>query len=99
MSAWWDGRRLWVTRPSHLCDVWVGDLGVVGVSSIFGLIRGSGAFAAVLPTFVLVSRMHRGTTIVSGLCVRPSYSLISRLLVSSLSLGISSLICPATQCM
>jgi hypothetical protein len=36
----------------------VGDLGVVVTSSIFGLVRGSGAFAPVLPTFVLVSRMQ-----------------------------------------
>jgi hypothetical protein len=45
-------------RPSHSCDEWVCDLGAVGASSIFGLIRGSGAFDVVLPTFVLVSRMH-----------------------------------------
>jgi hypothetical protein len=44
-------------RPSHSCDGWVGDLGEVGSSSIFGLVRGSGTFAAVLPSFVLVSRM------------------------------------------
>ena len=115
------------------------DLGAVGVSLIFGLIRGDGAFAVVLPTFVLVSRMQlaeqyrgnghfltvvsssrhetmvvgsltrtstfrvdlgvSGATIVSGSCVRPSHSLISRLLTSSLSLGISSLFCRATQCM
>ncbi len=37
---------------------WVGGLGGVGASSIFGLIRRAGAFAAVLPTFVLVSRMQ-----------------------------------------
>jgi hypothetical protein len=37
-------------------DGWVGGLGAVGASSIFGLVRGAGAFAAVLPTFVLVSR-------------------------------------------
>jgi hypothetical protein len=36
----------------------VGVLGVVGASSIFGLVRRAGAFAAVLPTFVLVSRMQ-----------------------------------------
>ncbi len=40
------------------CDGWVCDLGKVGVSSIFGLIRGVGAFDPVLPTFVLVSRMY-----------------------------------------
>jgi hypothetical protein len=50
-----DGRRVcgW--------DGWVGGLGEVGASSIFGLSHGLvlrvGAFAAVLPTFVLVSRM------------------------------------------
>jgi hypothetical protein len=45
------------TRPSHSCDGWVFDLGEVGVSSIFGLVRWTGNFAVVLPTFVLVSRM------------------------------------------
>ena len=45
-------------RPTHSCDRWVCDLGAVGASSIFGLVRGAGAFAAVLPTFVLVSRMQ-----------------------------------------
>ncbi len=39
-------------------DGWVGGLGAVGVSSIFGLVRGVGAFVEVLPTFVLVSRIH-----------------------------------------
>ena len=39
-------------------DVWVCGLGTVGVSSIFGLVRRSGTFATVLPTFVLVSRIH-----------------------------------------
>jgi hypothetical protein len=39
-------------RPTHSCDGWVCDLGAVGASSIFGLVRGAGAFAAVLPTFV-----------------------------------------------
>jgi hypothetical protein len=34
------------------------DLGAVGASSIFGLVRRARAFAAVLPTFVLVSRMQ-----------------------------------------
>ena len=32
-------------------------LGVVGVSSIFGLVRGAGTVTVVFPTFVLVSRM------------------------------------------
>ena len=48
----------WRARPSHSCDGWVGDLGVVGTSSIFGLVRGTGSFVVVLPTFVLVSRIH-----------------------------------------
>ena len=39
----WDGR--------------VGGLGAVGASLVFGLVRGAGAFAAVLPSFVLVSNM------------------------------------------
>jgi hypothetical protein len=125
-------------RPSHSCDGWVCDLGAVDASLIFGLVRGTGAFAAVLPTFVLVSRMqfaqryrgnaisfsatsssrHKamvggalardsalrvglgvgGATIVSGSCAHPSHSRISRLLTSSLSLGISSLFCRVTQC-
>ena len=37
----WDGR---------VCG-----LGAVGASLVFGLVRGAGAFAAVLPSFVLVS--------------------------------------------
>ena len=37
-------------HPSYSCDGWVCDLGVVGSSSIFGLIRGTGAFATVFPT-------------------------------------------------
>jgi hypothetical protein len=43
------------TRPSHSCDGWVCDLGVVGVLSIFGLARRAGAFAGGLFTFSLVS--------------------------------------------
>ena len=43
------------TRPSHSCDGWVCDLGVVGVLSIFGLTCRSGVFAGGLVTFVLVS--------------------------------------------
>jgi hypothetical protein len=39
-------------HPSHSCDGWVGDLGSVGVSSIFGLVRGAGVFATVLPTLL-----------------------------------------------
>ncbi len=34
------------------------DLGVVGASSIFGWVRGTGVFTVVLPTFVLVPRMQ-----------------------------------------
>ncbi len=40
------------------CDGWWCDLGVVDTSSIFGWVRGAGAFVPVLPTFVLVSRMQ-----------------------------------------
>jgi hypothetical protein len=39
-------------------DGWVCGLGAVGVSSISGLVRRAGAFAAVLPTLVFVSRMQ-----------------------------------------
>ena len=126
--------------PSHSCDGWVCCLGAVGASLTFGVVRGAGAFAAVLPTFVLVSGIQlaqryrgniatsfsaasssrreamvggalarvsafrvglgvSGATIVSGSCACPSLSRISRCLTSSLSLGISSLFCRATQCM
>ncbi len=44
--------------PSHSCDGWVCDLGVVDASSIFGLVHGAGAFTVVLPTIVLVSRIQ-----------------------------------------
>ena len=43
------------TRPSHSCDGWVCDLGVVGVPLIFGLTRGSGTFVGGMLTFALVS--------------------------------------------
>ena len=43
--------------PSRSCDGWVCGLGAVGASLVFGLVRGAGAFAAVLPSFALVSRM------------------------------------------
>jgi hypothetical protein len=36
---------------------WVFGLGVVSTSLDFGLVRGTGAFAVVLPSFPLVSRM------------------------------------------
>ena len=39
-------------------DGLLGGLGAVGASLTFGVIRGAGAFAAVLPTFVLVSGIH-----------------------------------------
>ncbi len=45
-------------RPSPSCGGWVCDLGVVGASSIFGLVRGTGSFVSVLPTLVLVSRFQ-----------------------------------------
>jgi hypothetical protein len=38
-------------------DPWVCGLGEVSVSLALGLVRGAGAFAAVLPSFALVSRM------------------------------------------
>jgi hypothetical protein len=38
-------------------DGWVCGLGAVGASLVFGLVPGAGAFAAVLPSFVLVSNM------------------------------------------
>jgi hypothetical protein len=38
-------------------DGWVCGLGVVGVSLAFGLVRGAGTFAVVLPSFALVSKM------------------------------------------
>jgi hypothetical protein len=43
--------------PSRSCDGWVCGLGTVGASLVFGLVRGSGAFSTVLPSFALVSRM------------------------------------------
>jgi hypothetical protein len=42
---------------SRSCDGWECGLGAVGVSLVFGLVRGAGSFAAVLPSFVLVSNM------------------------------------------
>jgi hypothetical protein len=45
-------------RSSHSSDGCVCDLGEVGDSSIFGLVRGTGTFTGVLPTFVLVSRIQ-----------------------------------------
>jgi hypothetical protein len=46
------------TRPSHSCDGWVCDLGVVGDPLIFGLTRRSGVFVGGLLTFALVSGFH-----------------------------------------
>ncbi len=43
--------------PSRSCDGWMCVLGAVGASLVFGLVRGTGSFPAVLPSFVLVSRM------------------------------------------
>ena len=128
------------TRTSlRVVDGCVIQVGAVGASSIFELVRGSGDFTVVLPTLVLVSRFQleeryrvfvhflstasssrlktmvggtlvkasvfrfglgvSGATIVSGSCAHPSQSWMSCLLTSSLSLGISSLFCSATQCM
>jgi hypothetical protein len=39
-------------------DGWVCGLGAVGASLVFGLVRGTGAFAPVLPSVVLVSRIQ-----------------------------------------
>ena len=39
-------------------DGWVCGLGAVGVSLVFGLVRAVGVFTTVIPTFVLVSRIH-----------------------------------------
>ena len=43
------------THPSHSCDGWVCDLGVVGVPLIFGLARRTGVFDGGLLTFTFVS--------------------------------------------
>jgi len=43
--------------PSRSCDGWVCGLGEVVDSLVFGLVRGDGTFAAVFPSFPLVSRM------------------------------------------
>ncbi len=40
-----------------MCDGWVCGLGAVGTSLVFGLVRGSGAFVSVFPSFTVVSRM------------------------------------------
>jgi hypothetical protein len=39
-------------------DGWACGLGVVDTSSIFGLVRRTGTYATVFPTFALVSRMQ-----------------------------------------
>jgi hypothetical protein len=39
-------------------DGWVGGLGTVGASSLFGLVRGTGVFDEVLPTFVSVQEYN-----------------------------------------
>jgi hypothetical protein len=44
--------------PSRSCDGWVCGLGAVGDSLVFGLVRGTGAVAAVLPSVVSVSRIQ-----------------------------------------
>ena len=86
-------------------DRWVCGLGAVGVSPIFGLVRRAGAFAAVLPTFVLVSRMqlaqqYRGNGhFLSAASSSRHEAMVGGALARSLSLGISSLFCRATQCM
>ena len=42
-------------------DGWVCGLGVVDTSSIFGLVRGAGAFTTVLPTFRASDQSHRAS--------------------------------------
>jgi hypothetical protein len=69
---------------------------------IFGLVRGTGAFTPVIPTFVLVSRIHlaqryRGNA-TSFSATSSRIFRISRLLTSSFSLGVPSLFCRTTQC-
>jgi hypothetical protein len=44
-------------REGFRWDGWVCGLGVVGVSSMCGLVRRTGTFTPVFSTFVLVSRM------------------------------------------
>ncbi len=39
------------------CDEWVCGLGAVASSLVFGLVRGTGSFDEVLPSFVIVSNM------------------------------------------
>jgi hypothetical protein len=46
------------TCPSLSCGGWVCGLGVVAVSLVFGLVRGSETFAPVLPSVVLVSTIQ-----------------------------------------
>ncbi len=45
------------SSPSRSCDGWVCGLGAVVSSLVFGLVRGTGSFATVLPSFTLVSGM------------------------------------------
>jgi hypothetical protein len=47
-------------------DVWVCGLGEVRTSLTFGLVRGAGVFATVLPSFALVSRMPFASTTVAS---------------------------------
>jgi hypothetical protein len=53
-----EGKKITLFKKKLSCDGWVCGFGAVGASSIFGMIRGAGAFAAVLPTIALVSRMQ-----------------------------------------
>ena len=66
------------TRPSHSCDGWVCDLGVVGAPLIFRLARGARAFAGGLLTFALVSGLQLAQH-KHGSCHIFSASLSSRL--------------------
>jgi hypothetical protein len=56
-------------------DGWVGGLGAVGDSSLFGLVRGTGVFDEVLPTFVLVQEYISGNDTV-GMTLPSVYRLL-----------------------
>ncbi len=47
-----------VVSQNFTLTEWVCGLGAVGASLVFGLVRGAGAFAPVLPSVVLVSRIQ-----------------------------------------
>ena len=67
------------TRPSHSCDGWVCDLGALGASSIFGLVRMAGAFTGRLLTFASVSGIQLAQHNCSNKCYFVSAAFPSRL--------------------